>query len=216
MLEHLRAPLKRLIEPIAKALIAIGLTADAVTVIGSIGTIVVALLTGITGWLFPGALILTFLVLFDSLDGSIAALTTGGTRFGAFLDSTLDRITDWALLAGLEIYFVMHGDLEHGASSSVWGPSGVVVTYIGMFAALYGIMTSVVTSYARARAESLGCEAKEGIAARADRLLIILLGMAITDWSGQDLWLSVALVLLCVLGTITVIQRIMVVRKQLQ
>ena len=101
MLEHLRAPLKRLIEPIAKALIAIGLTADAVTVIGSIGTIVVALLTGITGWLFPGALILTFLVLFDSLDGSIAALTTGGTRFGAFLDSTLDRIADWALLAGL-------------------------------------------------------------------------------------------------------------------
>lgn len=216
MLEHLRAPLKRLIEPIAKALIAIGLTADAVTVIGSIGTIVVALLTGITGWLFPGALILTFLVLFDSLDGSIAALTTGGTRFGAFLDSTLDRIADWALLAGLEIYFVMHGDLGHGASSSVWGPSGVVVTYIGMFAALYGIMTSVVTSYARARAESLGCEAKEGIAARADRLLIILLGMAIADWSGQDLWLSAALILLCVLGTITVIQRIMVVQKQLQ
>ncbi|KFJ06153.1 phosphatidylinositol phosphate synthase [Bifidobacterium tsurumiense] len=216
MLEHLRAPLKRLIEPIAKALISIGLTADAVTVIGSIGTIVVALLTGITGRLFPGALILTFLVLFDSLDGSIAALTTGGTRFGAFLDSTLDRIADWALLAGLEIYFVMHGDLGHDAAGNMWGTSGVVVTYIGMFAALYGIMTSVVTSYARARAESLGCEAKEGIAARADRLLIILLGMAIADWSGQDLWLSAALILLCALGTITVIQRIMVVRSQLQ
>ena len=96
MLEHLRAPFKRLIEPFAKALVSLGLTANAVTVIGAIGTIVVAFATGITGWLFAGAVVLTLLVLADSLDGSIAALTTGGTQFGAFLDSTLDRIADWA------------------------------------------------------------------------------------------------------------------------
>ena len=99
MLEHLRAPFKRLIEPFAKALVSLGLTANAVTVIGAIGTIVVAFATGITGWLFAGAVVLTLLVLADSLDGSVAALTTGGTQFGAFLDSTLDRIADWALLA---------------------------------------------------------------------------------------------------------------------
>ena len=79
MLEHLRAPFKKLIEPIAKALIAIGLTANAVTVIGAVGTIVVAIAAGVTGWLFGGAVVLTLLVLADSLDGSIAALTTGGT-----------------------------------------------------------------------------------------------------------------------------------------
>jgi len=76
MLEHLRAPFKRLIEPFAKALVSLGLTANAVTVIGAIGTIVVAFATGITGWLFAGAVVLTLLVLADSLDGSIAALTT--------------------------------------------------------------------------------------------------------------------------------------------
>lgn len=84
MLEHLRAPFKRLIEPFAKALVSLGLTANAVTVIGAIGTIVVAFATGITGWLFAGAVVLTLLVLADSLDGSIAALTTGSTQFGAF------------------------------------------------------------------------------------------------------------------------------------
>ena len=68
MLEHLRAPFKKLIEPIAKALIAIGLTANAVTVIGAVGTIVVAIATGVTGWLFGGAVVLTLLVLADSLD----------------------------------------------------------------------------------------------------------------------------------------------------
>lgn len=76
MLEHLRAPFKKLIEPLAKALISIGLTANAVTVIGTIGTIVVAFVAGITGWLFAGAVVLTLLVLADSLYGSIAKLTT--------------------------------------------------------------------------------------------------------------------------------------------
>ena len=66
MLEHLRAPFKRLIEPFAKALVSLGLTANAVTVIGAIGTIVVAFATGITGWLFAGAVVLTLLVLADS------------------------------------------------------------------------------------------------------------------------------------------------------
>ena len=115
MLEHLRAPFKKLIEPIAKALIAIGLTANAVTVIGAVGTIVVAIATGVTGWLFGGAVVLTLLVLADSLDGSIAALTTGGTEFGAFLDSTLDRIADWAMLVGVIIFFLMHRDWWHTA-----------------------------------------------------------------------------------------------------
>lgn len=118
MLEHLRAPFKKLIEPLAKALISIGLTANAVTVIGTIGTIVVAFVAGITGWLFAGAVVLTLLVLADSLDGSIAKLTTGGTQFGAFLDSTLDRIADWALLAGVIVFFILHADWWYDISQS--------------------------------------------------------------------------------------------------
>ena len=151
MLEHLRAPFKRLIEPFAKALVSLGLTANAVTVIGAIGTIVVAFATGITGWLFAGAVVLTLLVLADSLDGSIAALTTGGTQFGAFLDSTLDRIADWALLAGVVIFFILHADWWYDINRS----SPDCISWIGIAAAMVSMMTSFVTSYARARAESV-------------------------------------------------------------
>ncbi len=96
MLEKLRPWFKRIINPIAKGMVKIGLTANAVTVIGAVGTTIVGIATGITGWLFWGALVLTLLVIFDSLDGSVAQLTNGGTHFGAFLDSTLDRVADWA------------------------------------------------------------------------------------------------------------------------
>ena len=211
MLEHLRAPFKKLIEPLAKALISIGLTANAVTVIGTIGTIVVAFVAGITGWLFAGAVVLTLLVLADSLDGSIAMLTTGGTQFGAFLDSTLDRIADWALLAGVMVFFILHADWWYDISQS----SPDYISWVGVGAAMVSMMTSFVTSYARARAESVGFEVKNGIATRADRLVIILVGMAITGLTHHGLWLAIGMVLLAVLGVATVFQRILEARRQM-
>lgn len=211
MLEHLRAPFKKLIEPLAKALISIGLTANAVTVIGTIGTIVVAFVTGITGWLFAGAVVLTLLVLADSLDGSIAKLTTGGTQFGAFLDSTLDRIADWALLAGVIVFFILHADWWYDISQS----SPNYISWVGVGAAMVSMMTSFVTSYARARAESVGFEVKNGIATRADRLVIILVGMAITGLTHHGLWLAIDMVLLAVLGVVTVFQRVLEARRQM-
>lgn len=211
MLEHLRAPLKKLIEPLAKALISIGLTANAVTVIGTIGTIVVAFVTGITGWLFAGAVVLTLLVLADSLDGSIAKLTTGDTQFGAFLDSTLDRIADWALLAGVIVFFILHADWWYDISRS----SPDCISWVGVGAAMVSMMTSFVTSYARARAESVGFEVKNGIATRADRLVIILVGMAITGLTHHGLWLAIDMVLLAVLGVVTVFQRVLEARRQM-
>lgn len=211
MLEHLRAPFKKLIEPLAKALISIGLTANAVTVIGTIGTIVVAFVTGITGWLFAGAVVLTLLVLADSLDGSIAKLTTGDTQFGAFLDSTLDRIADWALLAGVIIFFILHADWWYDISRS----SPDYISWVGVGAAMVSMMTSFVTSYARARAESVGFEVKNGIATRADRLVIILVGMAITGLTHHGLWLAIDMVLLAVLGVVTVFQRVLEARRQM-
>ena len=211
MLEHLRAPFKKLIEPLAKALISIGLTANAVTVIGTIGTIVVAFVTGITGWLFAGAVVLTLLVLADSLDGSIAKLTTGDTQFGAFLDSTLDRIADWALLAGVIVFFILHADWWYDISRS----SPDYISWVGVGAAMVSMMTSFVTSYARARAESVGFEVKNGIAPRADRLVIILVGMAITGLTHHGLWLAIDMVLLAVLGVVTVLQRVLEARRQM-
>lgn len=211
MLEHLRAPFKKLIEPLAKALISIGLTANAVTVIGTIGTIVVAFVTGITGWLFAGAVVLTLLVLADSLDGSIAKLTTGGTQFGAFLDSTLDRIADWALLAGVIVFFILHAGWWYDISRS----SPDYISWVGVGAAMVSMMTSFVTSYARARAESVGFEVKNGIATRADRLVIILVGMAITGLTHHGLWLAIDMVLLAVLGVATVFQRVLEARRQM-
>ena len=211
MLEHLRAPFKRLIEPFAKALVSLGLTANAVTVIGAIGTIVVAFATGITGW---------FVRRSGGADVAGARRFPGwlncGTDHGrhpirCFLDSTLDRIADWALLAGVVIFFILHADWWYDINRS----SPDCISWIGIAAAMVSMMTSFVTSYARARAESVGFEVKNGIATRADRLVIILVGMAITGLTHQGLWLAIAMVLLAVLGLITVFQRILEARCQM-
>lgn len=161
MLEKLRPWFKRLIAPIARALTRMGITANAVTVIGAVGTTIVGIASGITGWMFWGALVLTILVVFDSLDGSVAAITTGGTKFGAFLDSTLDRIADWAVLLGCIIYFFVRNSTftaAHAGQRYDW------ICVSGMALAIYSVMTSFVTSYARARAQSVGYEAKNGVA----------------------------------------------------
>lgn len=213
MLEKLRPPFKRLIAPIAKLLVAMGLTANAVTIIGAVGTILVAIATGITGWLIPGSILMAILAAFDSLDGSVAALTTGGTKFGAFLDSTLDRIADWAVLFAIVLYFLLHGGMSI-ASGSI--DMDDVVGWIGIGASMYAMMTSFVTSYARARAESVGYEAKNGIATRSDRLVIELVGMLLTGIFGDPRWLMAFIVILAVLGTITVFQRIFEVRRQMK
>ncbi|WEV74790.1 CDP-alcohol phosphatidyltransferase family protein [Bifidobacterium sp. ESL0798] len=213
MLEKLRPPFKRLIAPIAKLLVAVGLTANAVTVIGAVGTILVAIATGITGWLIPGSILLAILAAFDSLDGSVAALTTGGTKFGAFLDSTLDRIADWAVLVAVVLYFLLHGGMSI-ASGTV--DMDDVIGWVGVGASMYAMMTSFVTSYARARAESVGYEAKNGIATRSDRLVIILVGMLLSGIFSDPRWLMAFIVILAVLGTITVFQRILEVRRQMK
>jgi CDP-diacylglycerol--glycerol-3-phosphate 3-phosphatidyltransferase len=201
MFEHLRKPWKRLIAPIARALVSMGVTANVVTIVGAAGTVVVSIVTGLTGWLLPGAIVLTILVIFDSLDGSVAALSGGGTQFGAFLDSTLDRIADWAVLTGVIMYF--HRLISAGNTDELgYWPE------IGMYAALFSVMTSFVTSYARARAEAEGFEAKNGIATRSDRLVIILVGMALTGIGLPSAVLACCMILLAVLGVVTVWQRI--------
>ncbi|WP_418968595.1 phosphatidylinositol phosphate synthase [Alloscardovia omnicolens] len=202
MLEKLRLPFKKIIEPLARALAFMHISANTITIVGTVGTIVVALIMGISGHLFAGTLALTVLVLFDSLDGSVAAITNGGTEFGAFLDSTLDRIADWAVLLGVLLYFAWHTPMNN-----LW-------TQLGMISTLLAMMTSFVTPYARARAEAVGFQAKNGIATRSDRLVITLVATGITGLGAPIALLSLAMLLLTTLGIITVWQRIYTVYKQ--
>lgn len=213
MLEKLRPPFKRLIAPLAKLLVSLGFTANMVTVIGAIGTIAVAIATGITGCLVAGSILMAILTAFDSLDGSVAALSAGASKFGAFLDSTLDRIADWAVLFSIVLYFLLHGRMSIAAGAI---DSNDVIGWIGIGAAMYAMMTSFVTSYARARAESLGYEARNGIATRSDRLVIIFVGMLFSGIFNDPRWVMVFMVILAVLGTITVFQRIFEVRRQMK
>ena len=90
------------------------------------------------------------------------------------------------------------------------------IALIGMGAAIYAIMTSFVTSYIRARAESVGAEAKGGIATRSDRLTIILVGMAINGLTHQDAWLMATMCVLALLGTVTIFQRIHEARASIE
>lgn len=211
MFEKLRKPWKHLIAPIARGLHALGITANAVTIIGAAGTVLAAIVTGVTGNLLVGSIVIAVLVMFDSLDGSVAQLEGGGTKFGAFLDSTLDRVADWAVLLGVIIYFFMRSNAALLADGRY-----DVVALVGMGAAIYAIMTSFVTSYIRARAESVGAEAKGGIATRSDRLTIILVGMAISGLTHQDAWLMATMCILALLGTITVGQRIHEARASIE
>lgn len=196
MFEKLRGPWGKIISPIARALVKLGVTANMVTIAGAVGTAFFAVLTGFTGWLLPGAVMITVMVIFDSLDGTVAAQSGGGTAFGAFLDSTMDRIADWAVLLGVAIYLIRLKDFW-----TLW-------PQIGFWAALVSMMTAFVTSYIRARAQSIGLDAKNGIATRSDRLVIILVGMGLTGMGLPVAVLSCFMVLLAVLGAVTVGQRL--------
>ncbi|MFC2616521.1 MAG: phosphatidylinositol phosphate synthase [Scardovia wiggsiae] len=196
MFEKLRGPWRKIISPIARALVKLGVTANMVTIAGAVGTAFFAVLTGFTGCLLPGAAMITVMVIFDSLDGTVAAQSGGGTAFGAFLDSTVDRIADWAVLLGVAIYLIRLKDFW-----TLW-------PQIGFWAALVSMMTAFVTSYIRARAQSIGLDAKNGIATRSDRLVIILVGMGLTGMGLPVAVLSCFMVLLAVLGAVTVGQRL--------
>ena len=140
---------------------------------------------------------ITAFVFSDLLDGYMARLTNRTSSFGAFLDSTLDRIGDGAIFGGLALYFAGPGD------SDVY----LVLT-------LVCLVMGAVTSYARARAEGLGFQAKVGIAERADRLVAILVMTGFSAIFDLPILMEVTLWALAAASTITVVQRIWVVRRQ--
>src|SRR5689334_21657912 len=204
MLERFRQFWTNVWAPVGNLLIRLGVSPNTVTFIGTLGVVAGALIFFPTGHLLLGVIVITVFVFSDMIDGYMARTTGTVSSFGAFWDSTLDRIGDAAIFGGLAMYYVGPGDNDWFAAL-----------------AIYCLSMGSVTSYARARAESLGMQAKVGIAERADRLVSILVITGLADLvnrlgAGEKaLWaIPVTLGALALASTITVIQRVLVVRDQ--
>lgn len=197
MLERFRAFWAKVFSPVARLLLRLGVSPDAVTIVGTVGVCAGALVFFPRGEFLVGVLVIAAFVFSDLVDGQMARLSGQTSSWGAFLDSTLDRFGDAAIFAGLAMYYVGPGDSEPLAAL-----------------AIYCLVMGSVTSYARARAESLGMQAKGGIAERADRLVAILAMTGLSEILDMPVLIPIVLGTLAVASTITVVQRILLVRSQ--
>jgi CDP-diacylglycerol--glycerol-3-phosphate 3-phosphatidyltransferase len=196
---HARGFFTALFTPLARWLLRMGVSPDAVTVIGTAGVVVGALVFYPLGQLFWGTLFITAFIFSDVLDGIMARMQDVKSRWGNFLDSTLDRIADGALFAGLAIWF-----FTGGADTPI------------AVAAMICLVLGMVVSYARAKAESLGFTANVGIAERAERLVSVLVVTGLTGLGLPPVVLLATLALLALASFITVVQRVLSVRRQAQ
>ncbi|MEH0973982.1 CDP-alcohol phosphatidyltransferase family protein [Micromonospora sp. CPCC 205546] len=192
-----RAGMTRVVEPVARRLLRAGVTPNAVTVAGTLGVLVGALGFGARGHLVAGALIVTFFALTDLLDGTMARMSGGSTKFGAFLDSSMDRVADSAVFGAVAYWLAT----QH--------------QYSGVAAALLCLAAGGLVSYVKARAEGLGMTCNVGIAERTERLLIVGVGGLLTG-VGVDPALEIALWLLAAVSIFTVGQRMAHVYRQAQ
>ena len=197
MLNRFRDFWTKVISPAARLFLRLGISPDAVTLVGTLGVCAGALIFFPRGQLLVGVLVITAFVFSDMIDGHMARLSGHSSKWGAFLDSTMDRFGDAAVFGGLAMYYVGPGDSEP-------------LTALAMYCLVMGS----VTSYARARTESLGMEANVGIAERSDRLVAILVMTGLSDIFDLPVLIPLTLALLAVASTVTVVQRIMAVRSQ--
>jgi CDP-diacylglycerol--glycerol-3-phosphate 3-phosphatidyltransferase len=187
----------RFFTPIARMLLRLGVSPDAVTIAGTLVVVVTALCAFPTGHLLVGTLVIAVFVLTDSLDGVMARQAGRSGPWGAFLDSTLDRFGDGAIFAGLVLWFTAGGDDRLTA-----------------VLALACLVLGSIVPYARARAEGLGMTASGGIAERADRLALVLVATAAVGFGAPDVVLTVVLALLALASAVTVVQRMSKVYRQ--
>jgi CDP-diacylglycerol---glycerol-3-phosphate 3-phosphatidyltransferase len=200
-----RDRIRALATPIATGLGRLGLTPNALTVIGFAGTCIAAVAAAGQIWLLAGVLVLAFGI-FDMFDGALARATGTASKFGAFLDSTLDRTGESLVYAGIAVGCAA-GGFELGVILA-----GTAATF-----------ASGVT-YTRAKAESLGVRGDVGVAPRPERLLFLTIGLVLTDLLGGvrrggegvgEYALAIALGLITILSAITILQRIVHVKHQL-
>jgi CDP-diacylglycerol--glycerol-3-phosphate 3-phosphatidyltransferase len=187
----------RVIEPMARAAVRIGITPDMVTLIGTAGSIISSIYLIPRGDLFVASLVISFFLLSDLFDGAIARLSArGATAWGGFLDSTCDRVSDAALLGSLAIYCILNDDPLY--------PLILVCLVLGF-----------LVSYIRAKSESYGVACTVGLAERTERLLLVVIAIGF-EGLGIPFALSSGIWLLMALSAITVAQRVLVVRRGLQ
>jgi CDP-diacylglycerol---glycerol-3-phosphate 3-phosphatidyltransferase len=192
-----RAAYDKLSKPVAKAALRAGFTPDSITILGTAGSVLGALTLFPIGQLWWGAVVVSFFVLADMLDGAMARQRGGGTRFGAVLDAACDRISDGAVFCGL----------------LWWAAFGLRSTSL-VVATLICLVTSQVISYIKARAEASGLSGEGGMIERPERLIIVLAGAGLSDLPFVPLpWaLPVAMWVLAVASLVTVGQRLHTVR----
>jgi CDP-diacylglycerol---glycerol-3-phosphate 3-phosphatidyltransferase len=196
---HARVHVNRVADPLGRWLVGLGVLPNAVTLVGTLGTIAAALWFLPRGQLFAGCMVITFFVLFDLIDGAMArAGGGGGTPFGAILDSTCDRLADGAVFCGL-----------------VWWTLGAGASHSAGAAALVCLVMGQVVSYIKARAEGIGVVVDGGIVERAERLLLSLVGTGLAGL-GVPYALDVALWLLAAGSIWTVVQRLVSARRNSQ
>lgn len=182
--------------PLARGLHRAGVTANAVTVFGVILTIAGSALL-VTGRPLPALVILLAGALADTLDGQLAKAAGGGTRFGAFLDSTLDRVSDATLACGAAALGATLGDA------------------LLFWSALVGLVASFLVSYIRAKAESMGATAAVGLMPREARLMVLLIGVGLWGILGLYQLFVVIFAIVALLSVITLFQRLAFVAREL-
>ena len=182
-----------LLNTIALGLNALGMTPNALTIIGFLAMCVIGVVLA-NGYLALGGVLIILAGIFDALDGSLARLTNRVTKFGAFLDSTTDRFAEGAVYLGIMYWYLQHG-----------------MTFVAYLVYLT-LLGSLMVSYARARAEGIGVECKEGMMTRFERIALLIIGLILTAFFG-DLPIFVVLAILAVFTNITAVQRMWLVYR---
>ena len=190
-----RPVVAKVVAPAVRGLARAGVTPDMVTIAGTLGAVAAAVVLFGTGHLFWGTVAVTFCVLLDLLDGALARARGGGSVFGAVLDSTGDRAADAAVFASLAWWFSGSGDDR-----------------LLVLLSLVCLVLGVLTSYIKARAEGVGLSCDVGIVERTERLILVLVGAGLSGL-GVPYALHVALWVLLAGSAVTVVQRVLAVRR---
>jgi CDP-diacylglycerol--glycerol-3-phosphate 3-phosphatidyltransferase len=187
---------RRVTDPIVGVLARIGVTPNHITTVGFAGNVAAGVFAALGDFVIAGVIMLVFSAL-DLLDGALARATGKASAFGAVYDSVLDRLSEAAVLAGLVWYYGQKGDSNEEIALC--------------FAALVG---SIMVSYVRARAQTVGYELREGLFTRAERVILLAGGLiiegALLDGVRITLWV------LAIMANVTAVQRLIAVRQHFE